>query len=105
MKHVYLNNDMINRYAKAMTGYCFRNGPIENFHADKCLTDEQMKELNIFMVDRMGYCLRLFNEQRFDDLNTLISYHYLTCKRWHDVDFSVGATELKQIEQLLEEWV
>jgi len=31
--------------------------------------------------------------------------HYLTCKRWHDVDFSVGATELKQIEQLLEEWV
>lgn len=100
MKHIQLDDTLINKIAKAMAGYCFRNGPVENFHADKCLSNEQMKELNIFMVDRLGYCLKLLNEQRFEDLDSLLGFHYNTCKNWNDVDFSVGEEELSVIKRI-----
>lgn len=100
MRHIQFDDKMINKLAKAMTGYCFRNGPVENFHAAKCLTSEQMKELDIFMVDRLGFCLRLLSEQNFDDLDVLLGFHYVLCRNWNDVDFSVGDNELAELKRI-----
>ena len=100
MKNVQFDDAMINKLAKSMTGYCFRNGPVEDYHADRCLTNEQMKTLNTFMVDRLGFYLRLLSEQRFDDLDILLNFHYILCRNWNDVDFSVGDIELSELKRI-----
>jgi hypothetical protein len=47
----------ITKIAKAITHFSFRNGPIEDMHADrnKNITDEDMKVLNKYMVNRLAY--------------------------------------------------
>ena len=52
-----LKEENISKIAKALTHFAFRNGPVEDLHANptKNLTDEDMKMLNKFMVNRLAY--------------------------------------------------
>ena len=50
------NKNNIDFLAKADTQYAFRSGPIEDMHIK--LTDEDMKILNKYMVDRMAGLLQ-----------------------------------------------
>ena len=46
--------------AVALTIFCFRNGAIEGMHATEKLSDGDMKTLNKFMVEKIGFLLHLF---------------------------------------------
>ncbi len=94
MDRVYLN-----KLTKAMVGYIFRNGIVEDYHADGCLSDSQMKALNKFMVDRLGFALYLLKTRRRDDLNLLLGFHCITCSKWDDIDLSIGKTELRRLKE------
>lgn len=45
--------------AKAITHYIFRNGPVEDMHANNQLSQEDMKTLNKYMVNRLAGLLKL----------------------------------------------
>jgi len=81
--HVRVNEEMkreifkeknISTIAKAITHFAFRNGPIEDIHADeaKKITDEDMKRLNKFMVNRLAYVFSLIVKEEWVKLAHLI---------------------------------
>jgi hypothetical protein len=93
----------INKLAKAMAGYIYSNGIVEEYHESGCLNNEQIKAINKYMVDRLGYALHLLTTEQSDDLSLLLGLHYTTCKMWDDVDYSVGEGELAQLKRTLKE--
>lgn len=94
-----MKNSDLNYVTKAMVGYIFRNGIVENMHSAGCLTDSQMKELIIYMVDRLGYCQYLITQNRLSDLAALLAFHAETCEHWKDIDFSIGENDLMQAKK------
>lgn len=94
----YKGYDLVNRLAKGITGYSFRNGIVEDFHADGCLSNDQMKQLNKYMVDRMGYVLYLLFENKVTDLDILLGFHIITTSDWDNVDLSIGQKELDDLK-------
>ena len=94
-------NNAINFLAKAITGYCFRNGIVEDYHADGCLNDEQMKALNKYMVNRIGFLLQLYVDGRKDDIEKVIGWHGKMCEHWDDIDITEPAAELKDIKEIM----
>lgn len=71
--------------AKAVTAYAFRAGPVEDIHADGRISEEEMKQLNKYMVERLGEIFYLFAEGRLDDLEMLLSIPYQSTSGWDDV--------------------
>lgn len=74
MKGITLTKENINKISKALTHFAFRNGPIEDMHADpeKNITDEDMKKLNKYMVNRLAYVFTLIIEEKWGELNFLV---------------------------------
>lgn len=76
----YKNNLMINdnltMISKAITHFSFRNGPIEDMHASpkNQLSQDDMKTLNKFMVNRIAYVFKLIIENRWFELDFLIKH-------------------------------
>lgn len=79
----HLNNDSktrllqvenIDGIAKALTHYAFRNGPVEDMHADGKLTQEDMKILNKYMVNRLAGILSAIHEERWLQLELLYGF-------------------------------
>lgn len=59
-----------------MAHFAFRNGPIEDMHANasKNITNEDMKKLNKYMVNRVAYIFTLIIEDRWMEFNFLVEY-------------------------------
>lgn len=74
MKGQTLTSENITRISKAVTHFAFRNGPIEDMHADvtKNITDEDMQKLNKYMVNRVAYIFTLILEERWMEFNFLV---------------------------------
>src|SRR5574344_604884 len=79
-----LNPTEIDRIAKAVTLYAFRNGPVEDLHAgkDSKLTDDDMKMLNKYMVNHIAYLLNLVNQNKWHELEALIETYYPDAEKW-----------------------
>ncbi len=73
-KNELLSKENISMISKAITHFAFRNGPIEDIHADpnKGLTDSDMKKLNKFMVNRLAHIFTLMIDERWIELDMLI---------------------------------
>lgn len=63
------NIDMI---SKAVTHFVFRNGPVEDMHANGQLSQDDMKVLNKFMVNRLAYIFQLIIEDRWIEFEFLV---------------------------------
>ena len=61
------------KLAKSLVHFVFRNGVIEDMHADKTknITDEDMKVLNKYMMDRMYYFIELLREDKWLEIEYL----------------------------------
>lgn len=66
----------IDRFAKAITHYAFRNGPVEAMHGDGKLTQEDMKTLNKYMVDRLSGLLVKVMEGEWLQIELLLAYYH-----------------------------
>ena len=61
--------------AKAITSYVFRDGPLESVHHKcKSFTDEDMKEINIYMVNHIAGLLTYALEGNWMQLRFLVDY-------------------------------
>jgi len=47
-------DEEVDKIAKAITHFAFRSGPVEDMHVDGKLTQEDMKILNKYMVNRLA---------------------------------------------------
>ena len=67
MKKTITSTVSADTIAKAVTHFAFRNGPIEDIHAnpDKQLTDDDMKILNKFVHNRLTYVFDLIINERW----------------------------------------
>ncbi|UQZ84611.1 hypothetical protein SK3146_03866 [Paenibacillus konkukensis] len=95
--------DNLGMIAKAITQFAFRNGPVEDMHAhpNNQLSENDMKTLNKFMVNRMAYIFQLIIEERWIEFDFLIR----NTDRWYghgwdDAEPDDGGTR-KLIELML----
>ena len=56
----------------ALTHYCFRNGPIEEMHADGKFSQDDMKTLNKYFNDRIFTFLTLLKKNDIATLNGIM---------------------------------
>ena len=70
-------DDYVRTLSIALAHFCFRNGPIESMHADPGigLTEERMKTLNKFMVDKLGLFLLLLSCEDAGAINSILACH------------------------------
>ncbi len=95
-KHELLSNDNLTKIVKAITHFAFRNGPIEDMHADgeKNITEEDMKKLNKFMVNRLAYIVNLIKQEKWFELNFLIeSTDRFFGHQWDNAEIDDGGME------------
>ena len=78
----------------ALAHFAFRNGPVESMHSnlDIGLTEERMKTLNKFMVNRLGLFFLLLGCEDKDSINSVLAFHKQCGGQWDDPDL-VGELE------------
>lgn len=72
----------IDGLAKALTHYIFRNGPVEDMHADGKLSQEDMKTLNKYMVDRIAGILTAVSDGEWLKLELLYGFYQYYGRDW-----------------------
>ncbi|WP_367666376.1 hypothetical protein [Clostridium sp.] len=74
--------DIIHKLSVVTAHYAYRNGPIEDMHSDGKLSENDMKELNKFVVNKLAYIFTLILDK--DKLSKIRAY----C-RYKDVDIKL----------------
>ena len=70
-KNRLLKSENIDGLAKSLTHHVFRNGPVEDMHAAGQLSEEDMKTLNKYMVNRLAGILLAIYENKWMQLESL----------------------------------
>lgn len=89
--------------SKKIVHFIFRNGYVEDLHAGEFLiedyenipkgtplekisqlTEEDMKNLNIYMMDRVGFLLKLFQNGEYTKLNFILGKYSLYGRNWDE---------------------
>lgn len=71
-KEFLCNEENISMIAKAITHYIFRDGPVEDMHADGKFSQQDMKILNKYMVNRIAGLLKLVINEDWLKLQLMI---------------------------------
>lgn len=70
------DKDIIHNLSVATTHLIYRNGPVEDMHADGKLTDYAMMKINKFMVNRLGgIFLILLDDQKISIIKNISEDH------------------------------
>lgn len=104
VKTEILKNENINIISKAITHFAFRNGPVEDMHAhpNNQLSEEDMKILNKFMVNRVAYVFTLIIEERWIEFDFLVrNIDGMYGHNWDEAEPDEGDTR-KIIEMMME---
>lgn len=72
-KERLLDSDNIDWISKALTHYIFRDGPVENMHANNQLSQENMKILNKYMVNKIAGLLKLAIDGQWLKIELMLS--------------------------------
>ncbi|WMJ77555.1 MULTISPECIES: hypothetical protein [unclassified Sedimentibacter] len=81
-KERLLKRENIDSISKAITHFVFRNGPVEDMHANNQLSEVDMKTLNKFMVNRIAGLLTAIADNKWLQLELLLSYYKLFGTEW-----------------------
>lgn len=72
----------IDMAARGLANFVFREGPIEDMHSNKQLSQKDMEVLNKFIVNRLAYALGLIYDGKTDIYKKLILAHSLVNSAW-----------------------
>ena len=89
----------IGTIAKAIVLDAFRNGPIEDMHADGKLSDDDMKTLNKHMVNKIARILEMWNCGDYHGLLGLMLWGSMNSIGWDEPEI-----EMADINALKEEF-
>ncbi|MBP3916695.1 hypothetical protein [Clostridium sp.] len=73
--NIFQIEDSINRLSNLATHFAFRNGPVENMHTNGLLSDDDMKTLNKYMMNRIATLLTLIKDNKIASLELLLSFY------------------------------
>ena len=95
-KNLLINEDNIEWLSKSLTHYLFRDGPIEDMHANHQLSQEDMKTLNKYMVNRTAGLLKtLFDGEWAKVFMLFNSMYYKNCgSNWDKPEYDTYEMEL-----------
>ncbi len=85
--------------AKSLVSYIFRNGIVEEYHSCGCLSDKQMKSINVEMVNKLSFYFKLLDEERYDDIGILLYRHSIMTRSWYKPCFDECEIELAKIKE------
>ena len=91
---IFEDDDIIERLSKTAVEYAFRSGPIERLHGEGKLSDEDMKELNIYMLNRIAAIFTLMKEGRNFELRNMISFNTKLDTSWDRAVPDLKASQL-----------
>lgn len=86
--------------AKSLVADCFRNGPLEDLHAKSKISQEEMKELMKYAVNRMFYWLWLKENSNFLYNIKLKTNHLIYSSGWDEPDIDVEEQLRKSVETI-----
>lgn len=81
-----LKRENIDAISKAITHFAFRNGPVEDMHANNQLSEDDMKTLNKYMVNRIAGLLTAIADNNWLQLELLLSYYRLFGTDWDEAE-------------------
>lgn len=81
-KERLLKRENIDAISKAITHFIFRNGPVEDMHANNQLSENDMKTINKYMVNRIAGLLTAIEDNNWLQLELLFSYYRLFGTEW-----------------------
>lgn len=82
LKKELWNENNIHYIAKALAELTFRSGPIEVYHSEGKLTDNEMMALNKYFVNNLNWFLKLLFEDKWVCLGGLLSYYSDLASTW-----------------------
>jgi hypothetical protein len=85
-KERLLKRENIDSISKAITHFIFRNGPVEDIHANNQLSEDDMKTLNKYMVNRIAGLLTTIADNNWVQLELLLSYYKIYGSQWDDAE-------------------
>lgn len=91
-----LRRENIDAAAKAITHFAFRNGPVEDMHAADQLSQEDMKTLNKYMVNRIAGLLTAIADNNWLQLELLLSYY-----KFFGSDWDTAEPDMEEINSIL----
>ena len=89
-----LRRENIDAISKAVTHYTFRNGPVEDMHANGQLSQQDMKTLNKYMVNRIAGLLSAAMDGSWLQLEQLFSYYRFFGGDWDAAEPDMGEMKL-----------
>lgn len=89
-----LKKENIDSISKAMTHYIFRNGPVEEMHANQQLSEEDMKKLNKYMVNRIAGVLTKIVDENWLQLEMLLHYYRYYGGKWDNAEPDMDEIDL-----------
>ena len=82
MKELFFDNVDVDSFAKFIVHYCFRNGPVEDMHAQGQLSQKDMKILNKFMVNKVTELFELAMSGEWLKFYLLYAYNSIYGSDW-----------------------
>ena len=80
----------ISYMAKAITVEAFRNGPVEDMHAEGKLSDDDMKTLNKYMVNKIARLMYLYETKDYNSLQTLLGFAVSCASEWDEPEIDMA---------------
>ena len=84
----------IDAISKAVTHYAFSYGPVEDMHANGQLSQQDMKTLNKYMVNRIAGLLAAAMDGSWLQLEQLFSYYRFFGGDWDAAEPDMGEMKL-----------
>jgi len=86
MKTMFFEKFDIDKFSKIMTHFAFRNGPVEDMHAEGKLSQEDMMTLNKYMVNRIAGVLQLVKDEQWYKLVGLVELYKNYGADWYKAE-------------------
>lgn len=81
--------------SKAIVHYIFRNGPVEDMHADGKLSQQDMKTLNQYMMDRVATLITLFKNN--DYMRLLL---FLQSQQYYGSGWDAPTLQIEELDKI-----
>lgn len=82
IQRIFLNEQCIDTFSKAITEYAFRSGPIEDMHANNQLSQEDMMTLNKYMVNKIAGLLLMLSKSEWNKINKALGFYFSLASGW-----------------------
>lgn len=70
----FWNKRIIDKVAKGITYYAFRSGPIEDMHANRQLSQDDMMQLNKYTVNKIAGLLLMLKKEEWARVDRILTF-------------------------------